>query len=154
MFPCRPLILLALLIGMLHCLGLGGSKSLASTAPHAIADDWAYQPLKRPTVPQPRLALSNPIDAFIRARLEESRIAPSSETDKRTLLRRVYFDLIGLPPAPEEMRAFLSDDSPDAYERVVDRLLATPRYGERWTRLWMDTAHFAETHGHDQDRIR
>src|SRR5256886_16769816 len=71
-----------------------------------------------------------------------------------TLFRSVYFDLIGLPPTSGEMRAFLADKSPDAYERVVDRLLASPRYGERWARHWMDAVHFAETHGHDPDRIR
>jgi hypothetical protein len=98
--------------------------------------------------------LTNPIDLFIRAKGAEKNLSPSTEADKRTLLRRVSFDLIGLPPTPEEMRAFLADDSQQAYERVVDRLLASPRYGERWARHWMDAAHFAETHGHDQDRIR
>ena len=76
------------------------------------------------------------------------------EADRRTLIRRVYFDLIGLPPTPEEVAAFVNDREPLAYEHVVDRLLASPRYGERWARHWMDIAHFAETHGHDQDRIR
>ena len=79
---------------------------------------------------------------------------PSPLADRRTLLRRVYFDLTGLPPTPADVTAFLADESPDAYEKVVDRLLASPRYGERWARHWMDIVHFAETHGHDQDRIR
>src|SRR5207245_10387271 len=90
----------------------------------------------------------------VRANLGELGLAPSPEAGKRTLLRRVCFDLIGLPPTPEEMRAFLAESSSDAYEHAVDRLLASPRYGERWARHWMDAAHFAETHGHDQDRIR
>jgi len=121
---------------------------------------WAYTPLIRPQIPvpastlQPFNASTNPIDFFIRAKLAEHQLIPAPAADKRTLLRRVYFDLIGLPPAPEEMRAFLEDDSPDSYERVVDQLLASPRYGERWARHWMDAVHFAETHGHDQDRIR
>jgi hypothetical protein len=95
-----------------------------------------------------------PIDQFIQAKLREKGLEPAPEADKRALLRRVTFDLIGLPPTPEEMDAFLKDDSPDAYEKVVDRLLRSPHYGERWARHWMDIAHYAETHGHDQDRPR
>jgi hypothetical protein len=94
------------------------------------------------------------MDAFILAALEAKGLAPSPPADKRTLLRRVSFDLTGLPPTPEETRAFLADKSPRAFASVVDRLLASPRYGERWARHWMDVVHFAETHGHDQDRIR
>src|SRR6185437_5022977 len=94
------------------------------------------------------------LDRFVLAKLENHGLEPAREAGQRTLLRRVYFDLVGLPPTPEEMRAFLADTSPGAYERVVDRLLASPRYGERWARHWMDAAHFAETHGNDQDRIR
>ncbi len=116
---------------------------------------WAYRPLARPE--PPRAAgdwARTPIDRFILAKLAERGLAPSPPADKRTLLRRVYFDLVGLPPAPEEMDAFLADSAPDAYEKVVDRLLASPHYGERWARHWMDVAHYAETHGHDQDRPR
>jgi hypothetical protein len=122
---------------------------------------WAYQPLIRPGVPELRsLTLParhdhcNVLDAFILAKLREKGLTPSPPADKRTWLRRVTFDLIGLPPTPEELQTFLADDSPGAFERVVDRLLASPRYGERWARHWMDVAHFAETHGHDQDRPR
>ena len=79
---------------------------------------------------------------------------PSPPADRPTFLRRIFFDLIGLPPTPEDVKAFVEDPSPDAYEKVVDRLLASPRYGERWARHWMDVVHFAETHGHDQDRPR
>src|SRR5207248_7475730 len=81
-------------------------------------------------------------------------LTPSAPADKRTLLRRVTFDLTGLPPTPHELDAFLHDQSPDAYEKIVDRLLASPRYGDRWARHWMDVIHFAETHGNDQDRER
>jgi hypothetical protein len=117
---------------------------------------WAYHPLVAPAIPSVRDTnrIRNPIDCFIGAKLEANGITPAAEADRRTLVRRVYFDLIGLPPAPDEVRAFLGDRNPDAFERVVDRLLASPRYGERWARHWMDVAHFAETHGHDQDRIR
>src|SRR5207253_817349 len=97
---------------------------------------------------------SNPIDAFVRAKLREKGLAPAPEADRRTLIRRVTFDLTGLPPTPGEVEAFEQDTSADAYEKVVDRLLASPHYGERWARHWMDAAHFAETHGHDQDRVR
>ncbi len=81
-------------------------------------------------------------------------MTPSPEADRRTLIRRLSFDLIGLPPGPEEVDDFLADTAPDAYERLVDRLLSSPHHGERWARFWMDLVHFAETHGHDQDRIR
>ncbi len=141
--------LLALLTGALRAEAVPPSAS--GTNPH-----WAYAPLARPAVPVSDLksSISNPIDAFIRTKFAEKNLDPSPAADKRTLLRRVTFDLIGLPPTPEELRAFLADDSADAYERAVDRLLASPRHGERWARHWMDAAHFAETHGHDQDRIR
>jgi hypothetical protein len=120
---------------------------------------WAYAPLQNNGVPklndESLQAWSlNSIDRFIAARLAEKGMSPSPPADKRTFLRRVTFDLIGMPPTPEEIDAFIADDSLDAYERVVDRLLASPRYGERWARHWMDIVHFAETHGHDQDRPR
>lgn len=114
---------------------------------------WAYQPLTRPALPAVKNAAwaRTPIDAFILAKLEAKGLSPAVEADRRTLLRRVSFDLIGLPPTPEEIDAFVNDRAPDAYERVVNRLLASPHYGERWARHWMDVIHFAETHGHDQD---
>jgi hypothetical protein len=96
----------------------------------------------------------NPIDQFVVARLAQHQLTPAPPCSRRTLIRRLYFDLIGMPPTPEEVAAFVADESPSAYERLVDRLLASPRYGERWARHWMDLVHFAETHGHDQDRIR
>jgi mono/diheme cytochrome c family protein len=117
---------------------------------------WAYRPVVKPVPPTIRAPgheewERNPIDRFVLATLREKRLEPSPPADRRTLLRRVTFDLIGLPPTPEEIDAFLADHSPDAYEKVVDRLLASPHHGERWARHWMDVIHFAETHGHDQD---
>lgn len=117
---------------------------------------WSLHPLTRPSVPQVRNVgwPKTPVDNFILHKLEQSGLSPAPPAEKNTLLRRVYFDLIGLPPAPAATHAFLADDSPGAYEHVVDELLASPRYGERWARHWLDVIHFAESHGHDQDRIR
>lgn len=121
-------------------------------------DWWSLKPLKRPRVPklEPGAArwAGTPVDAFIAKRLHEKGLSAAPEADRRTLIRRLSFDLIGLPPTPEEIEAFERDNRVDAYERLVDRLLASPHYGERWARHWMDAVHFAETHGHDQDRIR
>src|SRR2546429_777209 len=153
----RPLLWLFALLTGTFC----GRPSQAATGgpieTPVLREDWACRPLGRPPAPASRFTRDgspNPIDAFIDAKLAQHKLSPSPEADQRSLLRRVSFDLIGLPPTPEEMRAFLEDSSPDAYEQAVDRLLASPRYGERWARHWMDAAHFAETHGHDQDRIR
>ncbi len=112
---------------------------------------WSLKPLTQPAVP---LGADHPVDAFILARLRQQGITPTPEADRRTLARRIYFDLVGLPPTPEELDAWLHDLSPTAYEDLVQRLLQSPRHGERWARHWMDAVHFAETHGHDQDRIR
>jgi mono/diheme cytochrome c family protein len=127
-------------------------------APAAKADVWwSLRPLARPRVPEvvhPALPIRNPIDAFVLAKLREQKLGPSPEADRRTLIRRVTFDLIGLPAAPEEIDAFLGDASSDAYERLVDRLLASPQYGERWARHWLDVVHYGETHGYDKDKPR
>jgi mono/diheme cytochrome c family protein len=114
---------------------------------------WSLAPLVLPEVPAGG-AGGNPIDSFVAAKLAAEGMEGSAAADRRTLLRRVTIDLTGLLPTPEEMQAFLADMAPGAYERVVERLLASPRYGERWARHWMDVVHFAETHGHDQDRPR
>jgi hypothetical protein len=111
---------------------------------------WSFEPLTRPSIP----TTANPIDGFILSKLKEKNLSSSAESDRRTLIRRVAFDLTGLPPTPEEVESFLADKSNDAYEKLVDKLLASPAYGERMARLWMDAVHFAETHGHDQDRVR
>ena len=104
---------------------------------------WAFKPAVRPAFPLVANT-SNPLDGFIRAKLKEMGLAPSPEADRRTLARRVYFDLTGLPPISEEMRRFEGDRDPLAYEKLVDRLLASPQYGERWARHWLDVVHFGE----------
>jgi hypothetical protein len=96
----------------------------------------------------------NPIDAFVRAKLQAAELKPAPEADRYTLARRLYLDLIGLPPTPEEADAFVTDPAPDAYERLVDRLLASPHYGERWARRWLDLARYADTNGYEKDRPR
>lgn len=117
---------------------------------------WAYQPLKRPSLDSIRNDgwCRTPVDRFLLARMEAAGVAPSPPVDRRRLIRRAYYDLIGLPPSPQEVEAFVNDSSPDAYPRLIDRLLESPRYGERWARHWLDLARFAESHGfeHDYDR--
>jgi len=118
---------------------------------------WSLQPRGKPAVPEFAAAagggwVRNPIDAFILAKLQTAGLRPSPEADRPTLIRRLYFDLIGLPPSPEEIAAFTKDSSPDAYEKLVDRLLSDPRYGERWAQHWLDVVRFAETEGFEYDR--
>ncbi|MCE9607672.1 MAG: PSD1 and planctomycete cytochrome C domain-containing protein [Planctomycetia bacterium] len=121
---------------------------------------WAFEAPQRPPLPaaDAKSPLAGwprtPIDRFLLARLEKEKLRPSSEAAKATLLRRVYLDLVGLPPTPAEVNAFLLDNSPDAYERVVDRLLASPRYGERWAWEWLDAARYADTNGYQGDPER
>jgi hypothetical protein len=119
---------------------------------------WPWTPLERPDPPaiEPGRAswVRNPIDAFILRTLLDRGLNPAAEADRRTLLRRLSLDLTGLPPTPEELTAFKHDPAPDAYDRQVDRLLASPRYGERWARRWLDVVHYADSHGQDQDRPR
>ncbi|QDU23880.1 DUF1553 domain-containing protein [Urbifossiella limnaea] len=110
---------------------------------------WAFQPVRRPPVPQS--AFPNPIDAFLVARLAEQGLALAPPADRRLLLRRVMFDLTGLPPTPAETDAFLRDTAADAYERVVERLLASPAYGEKWGRRWLDVARYADSNGMDEN---
>jgi hypothetical protein len=118
------------------------------------ADHWAFRPVARPAVPRDPAASGNPVDAFVRARLRERGLAPSPEADRLTLIRRVTFDLTGLPPTPAAIDAFLADKAPDAYERLVDSLLASPRYGERWARHWLDVIRFADSHGFEMNQPR
>lgn len=117
---------------------------------------WSYQPIARPQVPTINTVhfVRNPIDAFIMARLEQDGISPSVEADRHTLIRRLSLDLIGLPPSLEEVKDFLADDRPDAYERVVDRLLQSPHYGEKWARHWLDLARYADSDGYEKDLPR
>ncbi|HWB10102.1 MAG TPA: DUF1549 domain-containing protein [Pirellulales bacterium] len=116
-------------------------------------EHWAFQPLMQPRVPEVagREWVRNPIDAFILSRLEQSGLQPAPPADRAALIRRAYYDLTGLPPTPAEVGDFLSDPSPDAYERLVDRLLASPQYGERWARHWLDTVRYAETNSFERD---
>jgi hypothetical protein len=118
---------------------------------------WAWKAPARPPVPairHPPSAIRNPIDAFILARLEAEGLQPAAPATREQLIRRVTLDLIGLPPAPEEIDAFVSDPSPDAYDKLLDRLLASPHYGERWGRHWLDLARFAESNGYEHDEPR
>jgi hypothetical protein len=117
---------------------------------------WAFQPVQRAPPPTPRSSrLSRtPIDAFILDRLEREGLTPSPPADPRTLIRRLYFDLLGLPPTPEAVAAFERDRRPEAYDRLVDELLASPHYGERWARHWLDVVRYAETHGFEMNQPR
>ena len=119
-------------------------------------DYWAFVPPKPEALPQVKRAdwVRQPLDRFILARLEKEGLRPSPEADKKDLLRRVSFDLTGLPPTADDMRAFLADPSPNAYEKQVDRLLASPRYGERWASMWLDLARYADTKGYEKDDER
>jgi cytochrome c553 len=139
----------------------GGDRQAAALQPSRAAFTasqkafWAFQPVREPPLPQVqnRGWLKSPIDAFVLAGLEAKGLRPSPPADRWTLLRRVTFDLTGLPPAPAEMEAFLGDPSPDAFARVVDRLLASPHYGERWGRHWLDVVRYAETTANDANAV-
>jgi hypothetical protein len=117
------------------------------------AEHWSWQPLKQPVVPEVKNEawIKQPLDNFILAKLENAGLSPALPADKRTLIRRVYFDLIGLPPTPDEVNAFLKDESPQALEKVVDHLLESPHFGERWGRHWLDLMRYAESRGHEFD---
>ena len=116
-------------------------------------DHWAFRPVERPEVPQPQHAslVRTPVDAFVLAELESQKLEPAPTADSRKLLRRVYLDLIGLPPTPAEQDAFLADPSPQRYAAVVDALMARPEYGERWGRHWLDVVRYAESNGYERD---
>lgn len=131
------------------------APSAAETAREDPKAWWSVQPVVRPVAPQGDAAqYPNPIDAFVSAKLKDKGLAFSAEADRRTLIRRLSFDLLGLPPTPEEVKAFVEDPRPDAYEQLVDRLLASPHYGERWAQHWLDIAHYADTHGFERDQRR
>ena len=131
-------------------------SAIATLAAEERSASWAFKPATRPTVPEvARKDWSRTtIDRFILSKFEASGLSPSPEADRRSWLRRVTLDLTGVPPRPEEIDAFVKSRDPLAYEKAVDRLLASPQYGERWARHWLDTVHFAETHGYDKDRVR
>lgn len=125
-------------------------------------DWWSLQSIERPQVPEldavsgsvPVGWQRNPIDAFVLGRLLEHGLVPSPRAEKENLIRRIYYDLHGLPPSPEHVREFCEDDDPDAYAKLVNQLLDSPRYGERWARHWLDVVHYADTHGYDKDKVR
>ena len=114
-------------------------------------DWWSLQPVVRPTVPQ---LGKHPVDAFILAKLAEESMRSAVRADRRTLVRRAYFDLIGLPPTPKQVEQFIRDPTPDAWPRLIDRLLASPQYGEHWARHWLDLVRFAETDGYERDKLK
>ncbi|MFM7114507.1 MAG: DUF1549 domain-containing protein, partial [Planctomycetota bacterium] len=118
------------------------------TKPH-----WAFQPVKRPKVPGDAVSLAA-IDAFLRQRLASEGLSPSPEADRPTLLRRVWLDLTGLPPTLEEIRLYEGDQAQGAYERMVDRAMASPHFGERWARHWLDLARYADSDGYEKDTAR
>ena len=137
--------------------GKGEAESWTErTVPDEARKFWSLQPLRRVDAPgvHDEAWCRTPADRFILAKLEAAGLKPHAAASKRQLARRAYFDLTGLPPTPEELDSFLSDTSPEAYEKLIDRLLASPHYGERWARHWLDVARFAESHGfeHDYDR--
>lgn len=117
---------------------------------------WSFRPLSRPAIPDVRQAewVRNPIDRFVLARLERESLRPSPEADRATLIRRLSLDLTGLPPSLDEVRAFANDDSPNAYQQLVERLLASPHFGERWGRHWLDLARYADSDGYEKDTAR
>src|SRR5262249_47588639 len=133
------------------------AKVVKAHGPPPVDDEarnfWSFRPVARPPVPPVRRAewVKTPIDAFILAKLEAAGLSPAPPADRATLIRRVTYDLTGLPPTREEVEAFLKDDRSDAYERLVDRLLASPYYGERWGRHWLDLVRYAETNSFERD---
>jgi hypothetical protein len=152
LFPCTSL-LVALVVGPLFCLRAAEPPPERSSPKTA---HWSFQPVVRPPLPPvadtrwPR----NPIDRFIVARLEKEGLTPAREADRPTLIRRLKFDLLGLPPTPEEVDAFVADKDPAAYDRLVDRYLDSPQFGERWARHWLDVVRFAESDGFETNQPR
>jgi hypothetical protein len=139
------------------CLGLGPGLVLAQKSPEGDdARPWAFRPPVRPHIPAVKNSawIRNPVDAFIAAKREGRGLSPAPESERAVLIRRLSFDLIGLPPTPEDVDAFVSDQQADAYERLVDRLLASPQYGERWATYWLDLVRFAESDGFKADDPR
>lgn len=145
-------LLLTPLLRAENSLGPGGEEPIREQE----REHWSFRPLVRPAIPaiQDSTWVRNPIDAFVLYKLQEQSLQPMPEADRRTLIRRLCFDLIGLPPSPEQVEKFFSDRSPDAYDRLVERLLASPAYGERWAQHWLDLARYAETDGFEHDLRR
>jgi mono/diheme cytochrome c family protein len=143
-------------VGGTEPLRAGATGAAASPETEKVEEHWAYVKPSRPELPAVKTPawVRNPIDQFVLARLEAEKLVPAHEAPRATLLRRVTLDLTGLPPTPGELDAFLADSTPGAYERVVDRLLASPHFGERWARPWLDLARYADTNGYEKDNRR
>src|SRR5215472_15605011 len=133
---------------------LAGPAQAARAA--AAQGHWAYQPVQRPEAPavQQKDWVRTPIDALLLARLESKGVKPSPDAGRAQLIRRATLDAWGMIPTPEQVKAFVEDKSPNAYEKLVDRLLASPHYGERWGRRWLDLTRYADTNGYEKDRER
>ncbi|MFZ4985978.1 MAG: DUF1549 domain-containing protein, partial [Blastocatellia bacterium] len=146
---------LTLLVALV-VVGLSFVNGSWAVSGQAGATHWAFVAPVRPTVPRPRLVgwVDNPIDSFVLAKLESEGLRPSAMAGRETLLRRLSLDLTGLPPTAAEVDAFVADQSPRAWERQVERLLASPHYGERWGRLWLDAARYADSDGYEKDKMR
>src|SRR5580658_8269265 len=142
---------IAVVIGLLPMAGAEAAPDQPARPPH-----WAFQSPTRPAVPEVRPAswVRTPVDAFVLAKLKSEKLPPAPEAANTTLLRRLSLDLIGLPPTIAELDAFLADKRPDAWSREVERLLASPHYGERWARLWLDAARYADSDGYEKDAPR
>ncbi len=141
-----------MLVRLVRCVGVVSFAAVvAAQAPVAVP---AVKPLQRPAVPTVHHAsfVRTPVDAFVLARLEAAGLRPAREAGRPTLLRRLHYDLIGLPPTPAEVEAFVADPAPDAYERCVEQLLASPQYGVKWAQAWLDLVRYAETDGYERDR--
>ncbi len=147
---CRLLLVTAIVVGVVTAVARPDEKPAWSYAPE---DLWAFRPLKPVRVPalQPGWVHANPVDAFVNRRLADRGLTPAPPADPATLLRRVYFDLLGLPPDRASVERFLADPRPDRWERLIDRLLASPRYGEQWARHWLDVVRYADTAGYSND---
>src|SRR5262245_53427153 len=137
---------------LLALAGVSGAHLLHAAEP-AAGKHWAFQPVRCPPAPEVknRAWVRNPIDAFVLARLEARGWQPAPPAGPHALLRRMYLDVTGLPPTPREQDAFLPDPSPEAFDRLAERLLASPRYGERWARHWLDVVRYADTNGYERD---
>lgn len=155
MKPAKPTSVL-LINAVVALMAFAASGAAAAENAASVSAHWSFQPVTRPAPPKTtnRKWARNDIDRFILTRLERESLKPSPETDRMSWLRRVYFDLIGLPPSPEQVEAFTKDRRRDAFARVVDELLASPRYGERWAQHWLDVVRYADTHGFEVNTER
>ena len=155
--PKRLFLAVGLLVSGFHFALIHGAelKDQSARRTKAAAELWSLRSLTQPPVPTiSEGGPASPIDAFVLAGLAPHGVRLAPPADRRTLLRRLSFNLTGLPPSPEDVDRFVADTAPDAWERLVDRLLASPHYGERWARHWLDVVHYGDTHGFDKDKPR